>query len=169
MEIKICEFCGNEFIPNNGKQKCCSRNCQVKLWRKNNPDKAKKSEIKQNEKRKEERRKGIKRYNSEVRKKWYSNKKNDNEWMDKKRLQEKNRNDKVKEFVRRYKILVGCKDCGYKTNPVALDFDHITDNKLINVSNAKSIKQAKEEIRKCEVVCANCHRIRTYNRLHKGD
>jgi len=60
----------------------------------------------------------------------------------------------------------GCKDCGIK-NHIILDFDHIKDKKY-NVSqmirDGFSWKAITREIEKCEVVCANCHRIRTYNR-----
>jgi len=163
VKIKICAFCGVEFMPNNGKQKCCSRNCNVKLWRKNNPEKVKASEKKQNEKRK-----GINRYNPEVRKEWYNNKRKDKSWVEKIQEQERKRNLKVKNFMARYKILKGCADCGYKKHHVVLDFDHVKGEKEINLAFAKSIEQAKKEIRKCEVVCSNCHRIRTYNRLHES-
>lgn len=71
----------------------------------------------------------------------------------------------VKDFLAVYKEDYGCADCGYNTHHVALDFDHIKGEKSINVCNAKSISQAKKEIEKCEVVCSNCHRIRTYKRL----
>jgi hypothetical protein len=37
--------------------------------------------------------------------------------------------------------------------------------KLLNVSAAKSIAQARAEIEKCEVRCANCHRIKTWERM----
>lgn len=61
----------------------------------------------------------------------------------------------------------GCVDCG-ETNHIVLDFDHIKDKKY-NVSrmihDGFSWKAIMKEIEKCEVVCANCHRIRTYNRL----
>ena len=61
----------------------------------------------------------------------------------------------------------GCTDCG-ENNPIVLDFDHIKDKKY-NVSrmihDGFSWRAIKKEIDKCEVVCANCHRIRTYNRL----
>ncbi len=61
----------------------------------------------------------------------------------------------------------GCKDCG-ESNPIVLDFDHIRDKKY-NVSrmihDGFSWKAISKEIQKCEVVCANCHRIRTHNRL----
>lgn len=72
---------------------------------------------------------------------------------------------KIKEFLANYKISIGCKDCGYKKHHSALDFDHIS-KKSLNVSFSKSISQAKKEIKKCEVVCANCHRLRTYKRLY---
>ena len=61
----------------------------------------------------------------------------------------------------------GCTDCG-ETNPIVLDFDHLKDKKY-NVSrmihDGFSWAAIKKEIAKCEVVCANCHRIRTHNRL----
>lgn len=74
---------------------------------------------------------------------------------------------KLKEFVKRYKLLCGCKDCGYKENYIALQFDHIKE-KRINVSTAVnrgwSLNMIKNEIRKCEVRCANCHAIKTEER-----
>lgn len=61
----------------------------------------------------------------------------------------------------------GCVDCG-ETNPIVLDFDHLKDKKY-NVSrmihDGFSWKAIRKEIDKCEVVCANCHRIRTHSRL----
>lgn len=66
------------------------------------------------------------------------------------------------------KIEIGCKDCGFNLHPRALEFDHISDNKKGNVSNLirsdYSWQTILEEIQKCEVVCANCHAIRTANR-----
>ena len=55
-----------------------------------------------------------------------------------------------------------CIDCG-ETDPIVLEFDHIA-NKNINVSamvKSYSIKLIDEEIAKCEVRCANCHRKKT--------
>ena len=61
----------------------------------------------------------------------------------------------------------GCVDCG-ENNHIVLDFDHIKDKKY-NISrmvhDGFSWKAILKEIQKCEVVCANCHRIRTYYRL----
>lgn len=69
-------------------------------------------------------------------------------------------------FITRYKKLVGCAFCGYKENAVALQFDHINPNeKSFNISQgykSKGMLLIKQEIRKCQVLCANCHAIKTY-------
>lgn len=60
-----------------------------------------------------------------------------------------------------------CKDCGYKAHPAAFEFDHLRDKKLA-ISNMLNQpykwERILEEVEKCELVCANCHRIRTHNR-----
>jgi lysyl-tRNA synthetase class I len=51
-----------------------------------------------------------------------------------------------------------------------MDFDHVRGRKHKNVSeliDSLSKKKIDEEIAKCEVVCSNCHRIRTHNRRVK--
>ena len=66
------------------------------------------------------------------------------------------------------KLERGCADCGYREHPRALDWDHIGSDKVADVGrlahNRISMKRLLAEIAKCEVVCANCHRIRTYVR-----
>lgn len=62
-------------------------------------------------------------------------------------------------------------DCGYNDHPAALDFDHRPDT--VKVRDIKSGQQLGwdaliEEIAKCDVVCANCHRIRTVTRRSGG-
>ena len=56
-----------------------------------------------------------------------------------------------------------CKDCGRSLHHAAMDFDHIRGSKVIGVANMWSWGRDKvlAEIEKCELVCANCHRIRT--------
>lgn len=64
-----------------------------------------------------------------------------------------------------------CVDCGIKYHPYAMDFDHIGDDKIENVSkllHKSSWEAVLAEIEKCELVCANCHRVRTYNRIYKN-
>lgn len=64
---------------------------------------------------------------------------------------------------------VPCKDCGIKYPWYVMDFDHVKGKKKFVLSVAaskfRSITTVKAEIAKCEVVCANCHRERTFQRV----
>lgn len=68
------------------------------------------------------------------------------------------------------KVSKGCADCGYNAHPAALDFDHLPGLvKIGNISDPKIFMNDKllwPEIDKCEVVCANCHRVRTVTRVY---
>jgi len=59
---------------------------------------------------------------------------------------------------------VPCADCGKRFPPRVMDFDHRDNAKAFNVGRCSvmSVARVTEEIAKCEVVCANCHRIRTW-------
>jgi hypothetical protein len=60
-----------------------------------------------------------------------------------------------------------CVDCD-NTDIRVLEFDHVRGKKLGNISRmigeGFSWKTIEAEIAKCEVRCANCHRIKTYER-----
>lgn len=60
-----------------------------------------------------------------------------------------------------------CIDCDNNDVRV-LEFDHI-HSKSYSIGNMSSfsIERMRKEIEKCEIVCANCHRIRTYKRMNK--
>ena len=61
----------------------------------------------------------------------------------------------------------GCVDCGYNEHPAALDLDHRpgVDKKFeLALGHNRSAAAIKAELAKCDVVCANCHRIRTFKR-----
>jgi hypothetical protein len=51
-----------------------------------------------------------------------------------------------------------------------MDFDHISGEKIgiisamVNEPHHYSWDALLAEIAKCEIVCANCHRVRTHNR-----
>lgn len=64
-----------------------------------------------------------------------------------------------------------CTDCGERHPAVAMDFDHVSGEKLLAVSRLKSASVARvlAELEKCELVCANCHRIRTHMRQFAAD
>ncbi len=62
-----------------------------------------------------------------------------------------------------------CKNSDYRV----LEFDHVPGNKkLYNISTMlqsyHSIESIKKEINKCDIVCANCHTIRTIERNPKN-
>lgn len=62
----------------------------------------------------------------------------------------------------------GCVDCGEKYPHYMLHFDHKPEfEKLGGVTelySRYSRQKGLEEMAKCDIVCANCHCIRTYNR-----
>lgn len=75
-------------------------------------------------------------------------------------------NEKVREQVRRAKEKP-CSDCGVKYPYYVMDFDHLS-NKSFNISEQMAKvgwTKLKQEIDKCDVVCSNCHRARTFQRL----
>lgn len=72
-----------------------------------------------------------------------------------------------KEYVNKLKE-APCTDCGGKFPSVCMDFDHVHGEKRFNVSegvNFKSFDVLVAELAKCELVCANCHRLRSQSRL----
>ncbi len=66
-----------------------------------------------------------------------------------------------------YKMLHPCLECG-NPDPRVLDFDHVRGKKKFQLQQAKNKPLLKilEEIQKCDVVCANCHRLRTQTRIN---
>ena len=60
-------------------------------------------------------------------------------------------------------------DCGITYPWYVMDFDHRRGKKKFSICVAAqrgwSIKTIQEEIDKCDAVCANCHRIRTFSGL----
>ena len=75
-----------------------------------------------------------------------------------------------RKFFQEYKVNKGCCDCGYNAHPAALQFDHVPGTKkLFEMSHiGRPWELLMEEMKKCEVVCANCHSIRTLHRRHNS-
>lgn len=71
-----------------------------------------------------------------------------------------------------YKEAAGCQDCGEKYPHWMLDFDHRPEYTKLDsptqIIHKYSLARALEELNKCDVVCPNCHRIRTYTRNQSG-
>jgi hypothetical protein len=74
--------------------------------------------------------------------------------------------ERTRAFIAAHLKANPCIDCG-ETNIIVLEFDHL-HSKDFNISDATrkgvGIKKLKNEIAKCEVRCANCHRKKTYER-----
>ena len=72
----------------------------------------------------------------------------------------------VRAWIADYKRTLCCARCGFK-HPAALQFHH-TDvkTKKFEIGSAvmlqKSLAQVREEIAKCECICANCHAVHHY-------
>ena len=72
------------------------------------------------------------------------------------------RKKKIKSWIEEYKKNLKCSNCS-ETHPSTLDFHHKNKNEKEQgicyfVSNGYSIDKIRQEIEKCEVLCANCHR-----------
>lgn len=59
-----------------------------------------------------------------------------------------------------------CADCGQSFPSICMDFDHVRGEKTGDLSvmanQCVTIGILDAEIAKCDLVCANCHRIRTF-------
>jgi hypothetical protein len=85
------------------------------------------------------------------------------------RSSDNNRRNTTKEWVNELKNRP-CVDCKRSYEPFVMDFDHrepLTKKYVISfmVSKRMPKKAILEEIEKCDLVCSNCHRIRTYRKI----
>ena len=92
--------------------------------------------------------------------------------------------EKYKRYIKEEKSIRGwvlaeyggepCMDCNGVFKWCAMDFDHrpgeIKKFKIsdagTNISSPENIIKVLMEIDKCDIVCANCHRVRTQNRTN---
>lgn len=76
------------------------------------------------------------------------------------------------EAVDQYKIQHGCRVCGWREDPRALDLDHTNPaDKVDEVSSMlryATWAQILTELSKCQVLCANHHRIKTFREKPEG-
>ena len=84
------------------------------------------------------------------------------------RILRKAHRDRKQAIIRAFKT-GPCMDCTQHFNPWQMDFDHRPgEKKLFNIASigSNSLTRIIDEIAKCDLVCANCHRERTYRRSH---
>ena len=76
---------------------------------------------------------------------------------------------KLRKYVSDLKESKPCSDCGVSYPHYVMDFDHINNKEglIIDFIRRYNKTALDLEIAKCELVCSNCHRIRSQNRIHK--
>lgn len=103
--------------------------------------------------------------NKEYQRKWYLAN------QEKQRLKIAANKNKLKLWIASFKNQP-CHDCKQSYPYYVMDFDHRPDEiKLFNISGSfltKRKAQIIEEMAKCDIVCANCHRQRTFMRVGIG-
>lgn len=78
------------------------------------------------------------------------------------------RRQAARDYINALKESLPCYDCNEFFPYYVTEWDHTGTDKEFNVSvmvhNTCSIEKIMREIAKCELVCANCHKIRTHKR-----
>lgn len=78
--------------------------------------------------------------------------------------------EKYKTQWRNFKASLECVKCGQK-HPATFDFHHVDrSTKKYSVNDLvrnRAFKKALEEVKKCVVLCANCHRIHHYEEFQQ--
>jgi len=75
----------------------------------------------------------------------------------------------IKDRIREIKSSTPCVDCGNRYHFSQMDFDHLDeDDKSFALSRSMdhSWRAIEQEMAKCDLLCANCHRLRTFKRTH---
>lgn len=90
-------------------------------------------------------------------------KENKQRYLDRNRINRK----KLRRYVAKIKESSSCADCGNNYPHYVMDFDHLSNKEglIIEFIRRHNKKALDREMAKCEVVCSNCHRIRSHNRL----
>lgn len=85
------------------------------------------------------------------------------------RIRQKARRKGLRDYIDSQKEGVPCADCGKCFHKSAMHYDHLPGfvkvagiREMVNRFQSKQMIEA--EIKKCEIVCANCHAVRSYDR-----
>jgi hypothetical protein len=160
--FRSCEWCGASFQIKTTKHRFCSKACGQKAWLKDKPGYMVEAQRRYVAKSPDRRKSYMRAYRA-------SN-------PAKARQQELRRTQKRRAHLKartdQIKLERGCIDCGYREHAEALDFDHRDPSmKTQNVSwlLMRSWDKVLAEIAKCDVRCANCHRVRTAQRGYSNE
>ena len=96
------------------------------------------------------------------------NLRNQGRWRELKQIHKSDR----RRWLRELKTDKPCTDCGKVFPPEAMEWDHLPGTEKLGelgtTLSQRSRKLILQEIAKCELVCANCHAIRTRARIIAG-
>jgi len=77
----------------------------------------------------------------------------------------------LSDYINKIKEERPCADCKNNYPYYVMDFDHLEGTAKAGIVSyfckTGRIGAMKQEVLKCEVVCSNCHRMRTHARLQK--
>ena len=101
---------------------------------------------------------------------WYSDERNRQHHLGLVATRRRRRLQRHQALVRELKS-VPCADCGQTFPFYVMDFDHSgsdveKEGEVSSFVYHSGTSRLMAEVAKCQVVCANCHRIRTYKRLN---
>ncbi len=103
---------------------------------------------------------------------WYSRehyRRDKGPYLARSRKRNKRQSALLREYVNGIKAGKPCMDCGVAYPFYVLDFDHReaaskSGNVGTMIALSRSLDAVKAEIEKCDLVCSNCHRERTWRR-----
>lgn len=165
MREKInCDICNKEFTPRTKSVKRCSAECRKKAKHIQYKNAKEGNQFKQ-----------AKRNCDVCGKEFIA--KNYQQLRCSKKCSKEHKIDKTKDWIdkarkRNFNFLLGymekkeCNHCGEKDIRL-FDFDHINPNNKIEcistmAHDCKPILEIRKELEKCQILCANCHRLKTY-------
>ena len=99
---------------------------------------------------------------------WYSDERNRRRHLQQLARRRRRRIDRNRKIVADLKSKP-CADCGLSFPPYVMDFDHIgpKTGEIPVLVRSSSTDRLLKETAKCEVVCSNCHRIRSFMRRQR--
>lgn len=147
--ILICKVCGKKFSANNPKRRSCSKQCSI-IW-------------KETHKRRIVDGKTIctKCHCEKNISEFYKNNRGDGPRYYCKQCDDALVLEQQKRRKRIFVELKGgkCQKCGYNKCIGALEFHHVNkEEKEFNINRNLSLEQMENELQKCILLCANCHR-----------
>jgi hypothetical protein len=109
-------------------------------------------------------------YDPEYQRAWYA--KNRQRHLESVKKQNSKRRIEIRKKLQDLRSETPCEDCKERYPFYVMQFDHVRGEKLMDLSrvasNQWSDQKLQREIDKCEIVCANCHAQRTWERSQDG-